>query len=183
MAKVTGPLMSMDASGAFAGTLVFTRWKGRPVVRQLVIPSNPRSTDQAIQRNILRVTAAAQRWANVSTSIGPGRTKKDKEVLIDYAPAGFAWNGNFVKTMVGLGSVAYNAATAAFATLGASDKTAWDTAAAALTPAITSVVQRNAFTNEIGTPISAGNVWFVYQYALFLLTIRTVPGATPPTYT
>ena len=33
MAKTTGPLFSMDASGKFGGALVFGKWKGRNVVR------------------------------------------------------------------------------------------------------------------------------------------------------
>lgn len=41
MAKVKGPLMSMEASGAYGGTLVFGQRKGSSVVRQLVTPANP----------------------------------------------------------------------------------------------------------------------------------------------
>ena len=51
MAKVSGPLMSMDASGKFGGALVFSKWKGRNVVRQLVIPGNPNSAGQEAARN------------------------------------------------------------------------------------------------------------------------------------
>lgn len=46
MAKVQGPLMSMEASGKVGGAIVFTRWKGRPVCRQYAIPSNPKSPAQ-----------------------------------------------------------------------------------------------------------------------------------------
>jgi len=46
MAKVTGPMMSLDASGSVAGTLVFSKWKGRNYVRQLVVPANPQSDRQ-----------------------------------------------------------------------------------------------------------------------------------------
>ena len=38
MAKVSGPLMSVSASGAFASSMVFATWKGRAYVRQLVVP-------------------------------------------------------------------------------------------------------------------------------------------------
>ena len=51
MAKVTGPLMSMDAAGAFGGTLVFGKWKGRNTVRQLVTPSDPQKAGQTAARN------------------------------------------------------------------------------------------------------------------------------------
>ena len=46
MAKVKGPLMSMEASGKFGGALVFGTWKGRPTVRQLVTPTNPQTQGQ-----------------------------------------------------------------------------------------------------------------------------------------
>jgi len=41
MAKVTGPLMSIDASGAFADTMVYAKWKGIKYSRQYAIPSGP----------------------------------------------------------------------------------------------------------------------------------------------
>lgn len=50
MAKVTGPLMSLEASGSIASTIVFSRWKGRPYVRQLVKPSNPKTPAQTAFR-------------------------------------------------------------------------------------------------------------------------------------
>jgi hypothetical protein len=46
MAKVTGGMMSLEASGKFAGTMVFSRWKGRPYARLLVTPSNPNTPAQ-----------------------------------------------------------------------------------------------------------------------------------------
>lgn len=82
MAKVTGPLMSFSASGSLAGAMVFSNSKGRPYVRQLVIPSNPNTNAQQGVRasmksmNILwavMTIAAKATWAaaaavkNVST--------------------------------------------------------------------------------------------------------------------
>jgi len=52
MAKVTGPLFSLSASGQIAKSLVFMKWKGIDDVRKYVIPANPKSTDQLIQRGI-----------------------------------------------------------------------------------------------------------------------------------
>jgi hypothetical protein len=46
MAKVTGPLMSMTASGKLAGAIVFTVWKGIAVVRKYVTPKNPNTANQ-----------------------------------------------------------------------------------------------------------------------------------------
>lgn len=51
MAKVKGPLMSMRASGQLGKTLVFSRWKGEPTVRQHVVPANPNTGGQQAVRN------------------------------------------------------------------------------------------------------------------------------------
>ncbi len=61
MARVNGPLFSLDASGSLAGTVVFSKWKGRPYVRQLVRPSNPKSGGQVSMRATLKFLA--QNWA------------------------------------------------------------------------------------------------------------------------
>lgn len=50
MAKVTGPLFSMSASGKIGDSMVFFGWKGISVVRQWVIPVNKMSADQGDQR-------------------------------------------------------------------------------------------------------------------------------------
>lgn len=67
MAKVTGPLLSMDASGSVAGAMVFAKWKGRPYVRQLVIPSNPKSGAQVGVRAMMKFLS--QSWAGLSSMI------------------------------------------------------------------------------------------------------------------
>lgn len=50
MAKLTGPLFSLAASGKLAKSLVYMKWKGIDDVRKYVIPANPRSDDQMTQR-------------------------------------------------------------------------------------------------------------------------------------
>jgi len=52
MAKVTGPLMSLGGSGSLAKTFVVSKWKGRPYIRQHVIPANPNSTSQQETRSL-----------------------------------------------------------------------------------------------------------------------------------
>lgn len=181
MAKVSGPLMSMDARGKFANTLVFSGWKGRPTVRQLVTPANPKSVNQQDARNMVRIGGAAQRFANLATTHGAGRLVTDKAAIQAIAPSGQAWNGTLVKALVGAGQVNYDAAVVAYNALTAPQKTDWDTAAAALTPAIPAVNQVGA-GGVPATPMVAGKVFFIYTYALFILGISAVPGAVPPTY-
>lgn len=181
MAKVTGPLMSMDASGAFAGTIVFSKWKGRNTVRQLVTPSNPQSTGQETARNAIRVLGAGQRFANLTAQIRAGETLTDKELLISVAPAGQSWNGYLVKSGIGAGAVNYDAATVAYSALAAGEKTAWDNASAGLTPAILEVAQ-TAVGGVPAANMTAGEVFFHYVYALYIAGVATVPGAVPPVY-
>lgn len=65
MVRVQAPMMSLEASGSIAGALVFSKWKGRPYVRELVKPSNPRSGGQVGIRSMLRFLS--QDWQNLST--------------------------------------------------------------------------------------------------------------------
>lgn len=53
MAKVTGPLFSIEARGAVAKAMVHFPWKGINVVRGWVTPANPQSAAQGNARLIL----------------------------------------------------------------------------------------------------------------------------------
>lgn len=64
MATTKGPLFSMDASGTVAGSIVFSKWKGRNYVRRHAIPANPRSALQIGTRSMLRYLS--QRYADLS---------------------------------------------------------------------------------------------------------------------
>ena len=64
MARVTGPLMSIDASGTFGKALTFAKWKGRNYVRERVIPNNPKSAKQTGIRAMM--SFLAQIWYGLS---------------------------------------------------------------------------------------------------------------------
>ena len=51
MAKITGPLLSLGASGQIGKTLVFAKWRGVGYVRQYVVPANPQTVAQQLTRN------------------------------------------------------------------------------------------------------------------------------------
>ena len=53
MAKLTGPLFSLGASGSIAKTLTFGKWKGIPTARQRVDPANPNTAAQQTQRGFM----------------------------------------------------------------------------------------------------------------------------------
>lgn len=65
MAKVTGPLLSLDASGSIASTMTFSRWKGINYVRQRVIPTYSRTTLQGNIRDLVK--DASEAWLAGST--------------------------------------------------------------------------------------------------------------------
>lgn len=52
MAKLSGPLMSLSASGTLARTLTYGNWKGIQYARTRVVPANPRSTSQTQTRTV-----------------------------------------------------------------------------------------------------------------------------------
>jgi len=68
MGKVRTPLLSFGASGKLANTLVYFSWKGLDVVREYVIPSNPKTAAQTTQRNLFSAMVAS--WRNYFTDSG-----------------------------------------------------------------------------------------------------------------
>lgn len=182
MAKVSGPLFSLEASGSYGGALTFGKWKGRQYCRQLVIPSNPNTADQEAARNRLRVGGAIQKWIKSSTLIETGQTLTDLDRIKGVTPSGYAWNGFLVDNLIGGGGLNYDAGVAAWTALQAAEKTAWSTAAEALTPAYADVYQ-SAAGGVPGTPMESGEVFFLHRYAMHKMGVLTAaPGATPPTY-
>jgi hypothetical protein len=64
MVKVNAPALSLSASGKLAGAMVFASWKGRPYVRELVIPANPKTGPQKGIRAMMKFLS--QDWKNLS---------------------------------------------------------------------------------------------------------------------
>ena len=92
MAKVTGPLFSISASGKIADAMVYFSWKGRQIVREWKVPSNPQTTLQGDIRQ---------------TVGGLGRACSHVHTLSQYAvdtrvvaPAGQTWISKFVQYCV-----------------------------------------------------------------------------------
>lgn len=182
MAKVTGPLMSFDASGTIGNTLTFAKWVGRAYVRRYVIPSNPQTLAQEETRNAFSALGKATSWAGSTTQTGAGRSLTDAAAIQAIAPSDQRWNGFIVSQMAQTSLAAYEDAVAAYDALNTTAKTAWDTAAAGLSPAMQPAPQRLAGGGS-DTPLPNGQVFFIWQYALYVVGIAsTVPSATPPTY-
>jgi hypothetical protein len=172
--------MSMDASGKFAGTLVFSKWKGRPTVRQLVRPSNPRSQLQQDARNAMRVLAESQRWINATSEMRPGQTMTDKALLISLAPAGQAWNGYLVKSGIGTAQLNYTTAADAYAGLDQMAMDGWEANALLRNPPFRAVATFDKDGIE-GDTKSPGEVMFHTAYALYVAgAMAAAPGTNVP---
>jgi hypothetical protein len=78
MVKVKAPMMSLSASGALGGALVFSTWKGTPYVRTLVTPTNPKSAAQTAIRAMMKFLS--QDWINLSA---PEQATWDEVALND----------------------------------------------------------------------------------------------------
>lgn len=181
MAKVDGPLMSMTATGTYGKTLTFSRRKGTNVVRQRVTPANPQTAGQMVARNRLSTGGVLQRWVNSTDLAQPGEAMTDKELLAAAAPSNSTWNAFLVQAITGPGGTTYSAAQVAWAALTAPQKSAWNVAAGALTPAMNAAAQR-AEGGVSATELDAGNVFFLYQYGLASVGLAPTPTGTPPTY-
>ncbi|QGP91946.1 hypothetical protein MGLY_12950 [Neomoorella glycerini] len=64
MARVTAPLMSMDASGAVGKSLVFGKWKGINYARRYLVPVNPNTMNQKKVRGYFSRAVAAWHGEN-----------------------------------------------------------------------------------------------------------------------
>ena len=183
MAKVTGPLMSMAASGSIGGTLTFATWVGRAYVRNLVIPSNPQTLIQMAVRNAFSALGKANAWAGRTMLVGDGRFDTDAKLIQAIAPTDQRWNGYVVSVMTQSNSAAYNDAIAAWDALTVDAQDDWNATALDYSPSIQPAPQRGEGGVSLD-PLPAGGVLFVFEYALYVLGIRDdVPGAVPPVYT
>ena len=64
-AKVTGPLMSLSASGTIAKTLTYGIWRGVQWVREHFVPTNPQTEKQVNVRTAW--TLAVEEWTDTIT--------------------------------------------------------------------------------------------------------------------
>jgi len=70
VARVTGPLFSLDARGSLWHTLVYSAWKGLNYVRMRVVPYNAKSDYQKGIRAAL--TYGVSYWKSECTGKTPG---------------------------------------------------------------------------------------------------------------
>jgi len=90
MAKVTGPLFSLTASGSVGKTITFSIWKGIAYVRQLVIPTYTNTFKQSAVRTLM--TDATEAW-RANSVITPTTIDATYKAAFDAAAAGTAMSG------------------------------------------------------------------------------------------
>lgn len=180
MARVTGPLMSMEASGTIGKTLTFANWVGRQYVRRWTRPANPQTLDQMAQRNAFSIIGVGVSQANKCLQVNSSTGNTDEEAFRVKTPSGMRWNGYIQKVLTGSGAAGYKAAKLAWSAL--ASRTAWETTAAGLTPPVQSApqYQEGGAGSTAATP---GQVLFIMNYGLYLIGASpAAPTATPPTY-
>jgi len=101
MAKTTGPLLSLGASGSVGKTLTFATWKGVSYVRQLVKPTYTNTTEQAKVRSLMSDATIA--W-KTSATVGAIAINAAYKLAYNTAAAGTAMSGFnlFIKQVVAL---------------------------------------------------------------------------------
>lgn len=138
MAKVEGPLMSMEARGKLADAIVFFPWKGRHVVRQWLKPANKKSTAQGYVR---AAVYAIGKFITEIVSISNGGALDSKIYSLSTAkvPAGMNWNawlgGGFLGAIQSAGTLStalFASIVADYSALGTAALTAFKTQASSL---------------------------------------------------
>lgn len=93
MPRLTGPFMSLSASGTLGKTLTASIWKGQPYMRLRVIPINRNSVGQQTVRSVLGTLAKACR-AVLTASNDVEVPAVGSQFFVDavaVAPAGQSW--------------------------------------------------------------------------------------------
>lgn len=67
MPKTTAPLLSFDARGQIAKSMVYSSWRGRPYVRRYAIPNNPQTVAQTDVRAVFSMLNKA--WLFGTTDV------------------------------------------------------------------------------------------------------------------
>lgn len=101
MAKVNAPLFSFNASGQLAKALVYFGWKGLDVVRSYVVPTNPKSDAQIIQRDYMTDAVAGIHEAEANPDVPLSSSDKTGYALLgSLQPTPRTWFNTMVKTII-----------------------------------------------------------------------------------
>jgi len=127
MAKVTGPLMSLDASGTVGKTATFSKWKGRNYVRLRVTPMNRQTSNQQDARIYLGGAGHALSFALKPVGVTAGSAFYNKALAA--APAGQSWISFAMRSIIGSGASTIVGNLATYTGLSSGVKTVYGAAA------------------------------------------------------
>lgn len=182
MAKVDGPLFSVEARGKIADSIVFFPWKGRHIVRQWLKPTQPNSVLQGYVR--IAMISIGKTVAKIfSVANGNGTDSKLYTLSTASAPAGMNWNADYaagflgmLQSAGGLVTGSWTALIAAYSALGTAVLTAFRTNATALG------LSDTAFSYGYTTNVEAGFHLFAAGYAAYNNSLTAgAPFNTVPT--
>lgn len=66
MARVSGPFLSLDASGKFANTMVASIWKGRSYMRTYFVPTKSMAPGSVAARDLFKLAVAG--WQDLGST-------------------------------------------------------------------------------------------------------------------
>lgn len=102
MAKVTRPLLSLSASGAFARSLIFQGTGAKATVKKWAVPSQPRPTIVTTRRNHYSNAAAAWNLLSSQDKAAWNETGAVRKITgfnaylsneLKNIPSGVSWDG------------------------------------------------------------------------------------------
>ena len=178
MAKTTGPLLSISASGTVANTLTYVASRGQNIVRALVTPANPQTIGQSMARIVLVASGAMTSRMNlnqVGSADADAQNPKEYFTALRVAPQ--TWNSEFGRRAFPDGRTTFESDQDAWAGLDQAQMDAWATWNTAFS---------NPFTDVTPPPggavaVVGAAVGFTWARALGRAGyIETVPLATPP---
>lgn len=176
--KLTGPGMSLDASGTFGKTLVFSKWKGKNYGRLRVTPMNPKTDSMAQTRTYLG--ALGQALSSILT-----RAKDMTHVgsafwaaAVSYAPAGQSWISYAMKTILGTNFGNISAAITAYTAVGATPKGYYVSHAADL-----GLTDFSLSYGSAAAIVAGAQLYMIYKFAVEQLSYTAPAGgiASPTT--
>lgn len=158
MAKVIGPLLSQEASGQFAKSLVFNRRRGQNVVRTYTVPANPQTDNQVAQRIRFAIGGLVAKAVSYTEWTYAGEVETWVQFWMSRVKTGEVWNSALVGAMMGPANATYLARLAQYEALDDATQTLWQNAAT------TAIANLADYTRGTVT-IEAGFMLFLSEYA------------------
>lgn len=106
MAKVTGPLLSFDASGTVGSVATYSKWKGRNYTRLRVVPQNVQSENQAEVRTIFGAVGKNNKQIELGSDL--------ETQITAVTPQDQSWTSYFAKEIIGSNHANFDASKAAY---------------------------------------------------------------------